>query len=143
MNIMLIIEILIIAIILFGLFLITSHIFFNKIYLPYKQISQPMTATELFDTLSSMINTELAIYEKNIFKTQGNVLSSATYENYYNEICYQILGDLSPEFFVRSRYYMTDEKIADLVARSVQSYLSDKIATGGIDIQDDNKENLL
>ena len=55
---MLIIEILIIAIILFGLFLITSHIFFNKIYLPYKQISQPMTATELFDTLSSMINTE-------------------------------------------------------------------------------------
>lgn len=123
-----------ITVILCGFSLILlAKLFYTKVYLPYKKSSEPITAQEMFSILNTLIETEFTIYETNIFENQGNTLSSSSYENYYNQICYQVLGELSPEFFARASSIMTDQMIATLVSRLVQSYLSHKLATGGTD----------
>lgn len=131
MNFMLIAEITIISLIISLIFLGTSFIFFQKIFLPYKKTSEPMPATEVFETLSAIISLEIDIYEKNIFENKGNFLDSASFENYYNKITYQILSDIPPEFFKRASYYMNEDTIAQIVSRSVMAYLSNKLATTG------------
>lgn len=124
--------ILICAAIVCGLFLVTSFIFYQYIYVDYKHRSVPMTAKELFETLQSVMASEIDIYEKNIFQKYGNVLDSNSYENYYQTLCNQILGDLSPMFFQRASYILPEEVVASIVTRNVQNYLSTKLATGGI-----------
>lgn len=132
MNWWLILEVLLIAIIVCAAIIITAHILTKKILIYYNQMKQPIAPKDVLEYITYLIDSEFSIYEKDLFTTQGNVLDSGTFDNYYNTLCYTILDDLSPEFIERAKYTMTDKQIADLISRAVRSYLSTKIASGGL-----------
>ena len=142
MNWWLILEVLLIAIIICTTIIITAHIFTKKILIYYNQMKQPIAPKDVLEYITYLIDSEFSIYEKDLFTTQGNVLDSGTFDNYYNTICYTILDDLSPEFIERAKYTMTDKQIADLISRAVRSYLSTKIASGGLNAPTKQKESL-
>lgn len=132
MNWWLILEVLLIAIIICDAIIITAHILTKKILIYYNQMKQPIAPKDVLEYITYLIDSEFSIYEKDLFTTHGNVLDSGTFDNYYNTLCYTILDDLSPEFIERAKYTMTDKQIADLISRAVRSYLSTKIASGGL-----------
>lgn len=132
MNWWLILEVLLIAIIICAAIIITAHILTKKILIYYNQMKQPIAPKDVLEYITYLIDSEFSIYEKDLFTTHGNVLDSGTFDNYYNTLCYTILDDLSPEFIERAKYTMTDKQIADLISRAVRSYLSTKIASGGL-----------
>ena len=142
MNWWLILEVLLIAIIICTTIIITAHIFTKKILIYYNQMKQPIAPKDVLEYITYLIDSEFSIYEKDLFTTQGNVLDSGTFDNYYNTLCYTILDDLSPEFIERAKYTMTDKQIADLISRAVRSYLSTKIASGGLNAPTKQKESL-
>lgn len=142
MNLWIILEVLIITIIICSAIIITTYILTNKILINYNQMKQPISSKEVLEYITYLIDAEFSIYEKDLFTTQGNVLDSATFDNYYNTLCYTILDDLSDQFIQRAKYTMTDKQIADLVARATRSYLSNKIASGGIVSPPQQKESL-
>ena len=142
MNWWLILEVLLIAIIICASIIITAHILTKKILIYYNQMKQPIAPKDVLEYITYLIDSEFSIYEKDLFTTQGNVLDSGTFDNYYNTICYTILDDLSPEFIERAKYTMTDKQIADLISRAVRSYLSTKIASGGLIAPTKQKESL-
>ena len=142
MNWWLILEVLLIAIIICAAIIITAHILTKKILIYYNQMKQPIAAKDALVYITYLIDSEFSIYEKDLFTTQGNVLDSGTFDNYYNTICYRILDDLSPEFIERAKYTMTDKQIADLISRAVRSYLSTKIASGGLIVPTKQQETV-
>ena len=105
-------------------------------------MKQPISPKDVLEYITYLIDSEFSIYEKDLFTTHGNVLDSGTFDNYYNTLCYTILDDLSPEFIERAKYTMTDKQIADLISRAVRSYLSTKIASGGLIAPTKQKESL-
>ena len=142
MNWWLILEVLLIAIIICAAIIITAHILTKKILIYYNQMKQPIAPKDVLKYITYLIDSEFSIYEKDLFTTHGNVLDSGTFDNYYNTICYTILDDLSPEFIERAKYTMTDKQIADLMSRAVRSYLSTKIASGGLTVPTKQQETV-
>ena len=142
MNWWLILEVLLIAIIICAAIIITAHILTKKILIYYNQMKQPIAPKDVLEYITYLIDSEFSIYEKDLFTTHGNVLDSGTFDNYYNTLCDTILDDLSPEFIERAKYTMTDKQIADLISRAVRSYLSTKIASGGLIAPSKQKESL-
>ena len=142
MNWWLILEVLLIAIIICAAIIITAHILTKKILIYYNQMKQPIAPKDVLEYITYLIDSEFSIYEKDLFTTHGNVLDSGTFENYYNTLCYTILDDLSPEFIERAKYTMTDKQIADLISRAVRSYLSTKIASGGLIVPTKQQETV-
>lgn len=131
------IEIEVFLLIIAGIFLTclmvigTAFILAKYIIAPYKRVGVPMTPNEMYETISLMLAMEFEVYNNDVFMVQGNVLDSNTFENYYNTITYNILGNLTDEFFDRAKYIMSKDAIVGFIARSVRSFLSQKIATGG------------
>ena len=142
MNWWLILEVLLIAIIICTAIIITAHILTKKILIYYNQMKQPIAPKDVLEYITYLIDSEFSIYEKDLFTTHGNVLDSGTFDNYYNTLCYTILDDLSPEFIERAKYTMTDKQIADLISRAVRSYLSTKIASGGLIVPTKQQETV-
>lgn len=142
MNWWLILEVLLIAIIICAAIIITAHILTKKILIYYNQMKKPIAPKDVLEYITYLIDSEFSIYEKDLFTTQGNVLDSGTFDNYYNTLCYTILDDLSPEFIERAKYTMTDKQIADLISRAVRSYLSTKIASGGLVVPTKQQETV-
>ena len=142
MNWWLILEVLLIAIIICAAIIITAHILTKKILIYYNQMKQPIAPKDVLEYITYLIDSEFSVYEKDLFTTHGNVLDSGTFDNYYNTLCYTILDDLSPEFIERAKYTMTDKQIADLISRAVRSYLSTKIASGGLIVPTKQQETV-
>lgn len=118
--------------------LIGSFIFFKLILVDYKQNSQKMTAEELFETLSIIINSECSILEKDVFSQYGKVLDNQAFENYYHYLTRKCLNDLSRSFLYRASYIMNEEAIIEFICKTISNYLQTKLANG--EPEDDNKE---
>jgi hypothetical protein len=108
------------------IFLITSYIFYSHIYLTFKHRSAPIQADELVKMLTAIMNLEVEIYEKNIFVKRG-ALTNATFENYYHNMMDEILASLSGDFMYRINFYIKQEAVVTIIARTVRQYLTDKI----------------
>ena len=100
--------------------------FFKFIYTPYKLKTTKISFSELLTVLNATINTELELYEKDVFKTKGALLNS-NFDNYYMDITTNIIKKLSPTFFMRMKIYLTEEAVAEVIARTVKIYLTEKI----------------
>lgn len=111
------------------IFLITSYIFYKGILIDFKQNSERMTAEELFDTLSTIISSEISIIEKDIFSQFGNVLDNQAFENYYQYLTRKCLNDLSKSFLYRASYVMNEDAIAEFVCKIISNYLKTKLAS--------------
>lgn len=80
------------------LFLITSFIFYKIIYSKHKIHTSNLDLSELLLILNVVINTELDLYEKDVFNTKG-AITNANFENFYNDIVHNIINSLSDDFF--------------------------------------------
>lgn len=106
--------------------IISACMFFKFIYTPYKLKTTKISFSELLTVLNATINTELELYEKDVFKTKGALLNS-NFDNYYMDITTNIIKKLSPTFFMQMKIYLTEEAVAEVIARTVKIYLTEKI----------------
>jgi hypothetical protein len=106
--------------------LITLYLFYHRIYTPYRLRTTNNTFSELIDILSVTINSELDLYERNVFNTKGAITNS-NFDNYYYDICESIQGDLSDIFIIQMRRYLNEDAIYSMITRQVRIYLTNKI----------------
>lgn len=99
-----------------------------KILPQYKIKVSGLTFTEMMTSLNTIIENEIALYERSVFEGGGKLGSSSQFENYYNDIVNRILGDLSDEFFERMSVYMTKEAVVAFICRLIKAYLAEKVA---------------
>jgi hypothetical protein len=109
---------------------IAIYLFYKKIYTPYKSKSYSATFPDLINILTIIINTEIDLYEKNVFNTRA-ALTNSNFENYYKDICTSINQNLSPDFLDKLSRYITIDAIYTYITRTVKIYLTSKI-TGTI-----------
>jgi len=106
--------------------LIGLFVFYKLIYTPHVVKSAQLTFSDLLTAMNAVINTELDIYEKNIFATRG-AITNANFDNYYKDITDKILFALSPTFYFHMSIYLTEDAVATIVCRKVKEYLTTKI----------------
>lgn len=106
--------------------LITSFIFYKYIYTDFKIKSSKTDLSELLVILNAVINTELDLYERNIFSKKGAITNS-NFENFYNDIVNSIINSLSKDFFFRINFYIKEEAVVSIICRTVKIYLTEKI----------------
>jgi energy-coupling factor transporter transmembrane protein EcfT len=105
---------------------ISVLVFYKYIYTPHKLISTPSPLPELLIVLTTVINTELALYEKNVFNTKGT-LTNANFENFYRDITNNVINSLSDNFFVKIGYYIKAEAVVSIICRTVKDFLIEKV----------------
>ena len=109
------------------LLVILSITFIFKLILPrYKLTIQQSSFEELIMTLNLVINTEIELWEKDVFSNKGAITNS-NFENFYIEISTHILDTLSPTFYHNIERYITEEMVASIVGRKTKEYLTTKI----------------
>lgn len=121
---------------LFELFLITTwiaicvivvaYIICDKILCKYTLTTSSDSFQELVLTLNIAIQTELDLWEKDVF-VDKNAISNSNFENYYHEITTHILKSLSPIFFKKISQYITEDAVISIVGRKTKEYLVSKI----------------
>ena len=102
-----------------------SFIFYRYIYRWYKIRSYDVSYDELIGSLNAIINTELDIYTKNVFSKKGG-LNNANFENYYQDIIKHIYNGISKDLLTRLSFYLTEDEIITLIAKTTLTYLQDK-----------------
>lgn len=122
------IHILPILTLILGIILIllgASFIFYRFIYLQYRIKSYHVPYDDLIGSLNAIINTELDIYTKNVFSKKGG-LNNANFENYYQDISKHIYNGISKDLLTRLSFYLTEDEIITLIAKTTLTYLQDK-----------------
>lgn len=104
----------------------TSYVVFLKILTKYRRITSDVTIQELLVILNSVIQTELDLFDQDVFSTKG-ALTNTNFENYYHEISTHIISSLSPVFFDNMSKYMNEEAVITLIGRRVKAYLVTKV----------------
>ena len=104
-----------------------------KLFPTFKQRSKPIDVSEVYETLNVIISMEISVLERDIFSEFGNVLDSQSFENYYHYLTRKCLNDISPTFFYRASFIITEEAIADFVCKSISNYLKTRIASGTVE----------
>ena len=105
-------------------------IIFRKILPYYKVSTSEISFAELLSVLNASINTELELWEKDIFNEKPNAVgTNSRYENCYIEISTHILDSLSPAFFLNMTKYLTEDAIVSMIGRRVKIFLNDHTST--------------
>lgn len=107
--------------------LVASYIFFQKIYLPFKKQSTVAPLEDLYQTLALIISNEISLYERSIFENGGKIVTNATFDNYYKDICQRVYDSLSDQLMTQFSFYLTKEAVYKIVSRTVKNYLTEKI----------------
>lgn len=110
-----------------ALFLATADIFYKYIYLSYKKKSTVAPVEDLYQTLAIIISNEISLYERSIFEHGGKIVTNATFDNYYRDICQRIHDSLSEELMTQFSFYLTKEAVYKIISRTVKNYLQEKI----------------
>jgi len=108
------------------LFILISYIFYRYIYSSHKVRTADITFSDLLSILNVVINTELDLYEKNIFENKGSI-SNSNFDNYYNDIVSSIINSLSDDFFFRINFYIKQDAVVSIICRNVRNFLTSKI----------------
>jgi len=121
---------------LIGILIIITYIgvilfIFKCIYNLYigprvNQMTEVYTYDELIHILESICNLHLSIYEEDIFSNKG-AITNANFDNFYKELTSSIINSLSPQFFFKMNYYISDEAVVEIICRIVKKYLSKKV----------------
>lgn len=103
-----------------------AYIVCDKILCKYTLIASQDSFQELIIALNIAVQTELDLWEKDVF-VDKNAITNSNFENYYHEITEHILKSLSPIFFKKMSQYITEEAIISIIARKTKEYLVSKI----------------
>lgn len=112
---------------IFLLILSFCYLLFRKILPRYKLFSFDTSLSDIILTLTAMINTELQLWENDIFKENQGIGNNAQYENFYNEICSSIIDSLSETFFENAEKYMQRDAVITIIARRVKNFLNEHV----------------
>ena len=102
------------------------YVIFNRILIPYRLTVSDTSFQELLLALNAAIQTELDLWEKDVFANK-NALTNSNFENFYYEITDHIIKSLSPIFFKKMTQYISEDAIISIVGRKVKEYLTGKI----------------
>ena len=100
---------------------------FKEILPEYKIKTSGLTFADMLTSLNTIIENEIALYERSIFEGGGKIGSTAQFENFYKDITERIVSDLSDEFFDRMSVYMSKEALISFICRLVKAYLAEKV----------------
>lgn len=108
--------------------LIQSIIFvsFRFILPEYKVKVSDVSFQELLLALNAAIQTELDIWERNVFVNK-QAITNSNFENYYNEISIHIAKSLSPTFYLNISKYISEDAVISIIGRKTREYLTGKI----------------
>ena len=125
MNIGNVIGIVIITL-LVGIFIDLS-IYFTVKYFHYKK-SEGLNISfeEAFTVLGVIIQSELQVYDTDVFLGRGGITNS-NFETYYEDISKKIIAKISPDSIKELQHYITEDAIYIYVARRVRAYLTEQI----------------
>lgn len=110
-----------------AIILILAHIFLKYIFLPYKKKANIAPIEDLYQTLAIIISNEITLYERSIFENGGKIVTNATFDNYYRDICQRIHDSLSDELMNQFSFYLTKDAVYKIISRTVKNYLTEKI----------------
>jgi len=114
-------------IILITIAILTIIFVSTKYFLPvYKMKISEVSFLELLQALNAIVQTELDIWENNVFEDKG-ALTNSNFENYYDEISVHIIKSLSPTFFLNIGKYLSEDAVVSIIGRKVREYLVSKI----------------
>lgn len=115
------------TLILIGL-LVQGIIFvsFRYILPEYKVKVSDVSFQELLLALNAAIQTELDIWERNVFVNK-QAITNSNFENYYNEISIHIAKSLSPTFYLNIGKYISEDAVISIIGRKTREYLTGKI----------------
>ena len=102
------------------------YVIFNRILIPYRLTVSDTSFQELLLALNAAIQTELDLWEKDVFANK-NAITNSNFENFYYEITDHIIKSLSPIFFKKMTQYISEDAIISIVGRKVKEYLTGKI----------------
>ena len=127
---MIVLRFIVISLWIAFLILGVSWIIFHEILPAYQITSSDASFEELLLVLNAAINTELDLWEKDVFKGQNNVVgTNSRYENYYYEITDHIISSLSPNYFLNMGKYITEDAVVSIIGRRVKIFLNDRTST--------------
>lgn len=104
----------------------SANIFYRYILTPYKLHTQKISFAELMVILNTAIETQLQLYENDIFEIKGAITNS-NFENYYRDLVDTIIASLSPDFMKHMSFYMREDQIITLICRTVKEFLAQKV----------------
>ena len=114
--------------IFFGTILILAYIpFFMLFLLPrYRKMTHVGDFSDLITILQTIVRSEIEMYENDIFENKRPI-TNTNFDNFYEDLCNRIIRKLSPEFMHEITYYVSDEMVISMIARTVKQYLVEKV----------------
>lgn len=103
------------------------YIIFGVIMPKYSTITSEVSFQELLLALNAAINTEIELWEKDVFVNK-HAITNSNFENYYIDISDHIIKSLSPVFFINMGKYITEDAVITIIGRRVKEYLSGKVS---------------
>ena len=103
------------------------YIIFGVIMPKYRTIISDVSFQELLLALNAAINTEIELWEKDVFANK-QAITNSNFENYYIDISDHIIKSLSPIFFINMGKYITEDAVITIIGRRVKEYLSGKVS---------------
>lgn len=103
------------------------YIIFGVIMPKYRTITSEVSFQELLLALNAAINTEIELWEKDVFVNK-QAITNSNFENYYVDISDHIIKSLSPVFFINMGKYITEDAVITIIGRRVKEYLSGKVS---------------
>lgn len=127
---MIVLSIFLLSIWIALLCLLSIWIIFRKILPKYKITSSEVSFEDLMIVLNATINTELELWEKDVFKNQDNSIGlNSRYENYYHEISMNIVKSLSPIYFENIGKYLTEDAVVSIIGRRIKIFLNEHVSS--------------
>lgn len=126
MSLTLLLQITITTIILCSIFIIVSMVFLKYVLTPYRTQFLDQSFEELLIVLNAAIQTELDLFEKDVFQSK-QAITNSNFDNYYEEISRKIIDSLSPTFYISIQRYLSYDSVITLIARKVKVYLTGKV----------------
>ena len=112
-----------------GIILLGTYILFAKILIPYRLTVSEASFQELLLALNAAIQTELDLWEKDVFVNKGSITNS-NFDNFYYEITDHIIKSLSPIFFKKMTQFISEDAIYSIIGRKVKEFLTTKVNAG-------------
>ena len=100
--------------------------FYNVVYFPQKNNLYQDTFENLLNIVKVIVNSEIEAYENDIFAFRKGMTRSQ-YEQFYKDITSKIINNMSPNLEKQLEKYVSSDMIYRIIARSVKSYLEEKV----------------
>ncbi len=86
----------------------------------------PREFLELLTILSSLIQSELDAYDKDIFASKGAITNN-NFDNYYKDLFSKVLTNIPDRLIKQLSIYYTEDAVYKYIARTIRDYLVTKI----------------